>query len=170
MSNAGTASRGRGVDTTPISEFESLLRVHTLGPINLIQAVLHDLRAAGRGDVVMISSNTVGPAPAGAAPYTMAKAAMETCMRTLAREERGNGIRANIVAPGLIATEMGRRLVIAATPDTTIGELDASAPFGRICRPSDVAAVVAYLVSDDSSYVTGQTINVDGGGPDLTIF
>lgn len=170
VSNAGTASRGRGIEATPISEFESLMHVHTFGPINLIHNVLPDLRSGGRGDVVMISSNTVGPAPAGAAPYTMAKAAMETFIKTLGREERPHGIRANIVAPGLVATDMGRRLVNAATSGGSIDDMDRAAPFGRVCRPEDVAGAVAFLVSADSGYVTGQTVTVDGGGADVSIF
>ncbi len=85
------------------------------------------MRAAKRGDVVMISSNTVPLTPAHAAPYTMAKAAMETCVLTLAREERAHGIRANVVAPGLVMTEMGRRLV-KASAGADIEDLDAAAP------------------------------------------
>jgi NAD(P)-dependent dehydrogenase (short-subunit alcohol dehydrogenase family) len=169
VSNAGTASRGAHIATTPIAEFESLLRVHALGPISLIQAALPSLRAAGRGDVVLISSNTVGSAPAGGAPYAMAKAAMETCIRTLAREERPHGVHANIVAPGLVATEMGRRLVKATTAGGSLDDLAATYPFGRVCQPEDVAATVLYLVSSDASYLTGQRIVVDGGGADVAI-
>lgn len=170
VSNAGTASRGRSIGDTTHEEFQSLMEVHALGPIGLIRAFLPDLRAGARGDVVVISSDSVEKAPARAAPYTMAKAAMETCVRTLAREERANGIRANIVAPGLVVTDMGRRLVGAVADGADILELDTTAPFGRVCRPEDVASVVAFLVSPASSYVNGQRIVVDGGGTDTALF
>lgn len=170
ISNAGSASRGAPVGITLPSEFVSLLQVHALGPVALIQAVLSDLRAADRGDIVMISSDTVASTPANAAPYTMAKAAMEACVLTLAREERRYGIRANVVAPGLVATEMGRRLVRAATGGGSIDDLEMASPFGRVCRPEDVAGMVAYLVSADGSYVTGQRIFVNGGGREKAIF
>ncbi|MEU1549843.1 SDR family oxidoreductase [Nocardia sp. NPDC005745] len=169
VSNAGTASRGLDVVGTSREEYLSLLSVHALGPIGLLREALPDLRAAGRGDVVMISSNTVASAPAQAAPYTMAKAAMEIVVRTLAREERQHGIRANIVAPGLVATDMGSRLV-RASAGATLGDLAESSPFGRVCTPEDVAGAVAWLVSADAGYVTGQKILVDGGGRDAAIF
>jgi NAD(P)-dependent dehydrogenase (short-subunit alcohol dehydrogenase family) len=169
VSNAGSASKGRIVADSPIDDFQRQLDVHALGPIALIRAVLPDLRTAVRGDVVMISSNTVSTAPPSGAPYTMAKAAMETTVLTIAREERENGIHANIVAPGLVMTEMGRRLV-QATSDGTIEDLETTAPFGRVCRPEDVANTVSFLMSDEAGYITGQRIMVDGGGPAPTIY
>jgi NAD(P)-dependent dehydrogenase (short-subunit alcohol dehydrogenase family) len=165
ISNAGTASRGHTVAETSMSEFDSLMQVHAFGPIRLLQAVLPDLRAASRGDVVMISSTLAAAAPACAAPYAMAKAAMETCIMTLAREERSHGIRANVVAPGLVMTQMGRRLVHASAGGASIDDLNANYPFGRVCVPDDVARLVAFLVSDEASYITGEKIRIDGGGP-----
>jgi NAD(P)-dependent dehydrogenase (short-subunit alcohol dehydrogenase family) len=169
ISNAGIAGRGDPVARTPQGEFLSLMQVHAFGPIGLIQAALPDLRAAGRGDIVMISSDTVATAPPLAAPYSMAKAAMEMCILTLAREERRFGVHANIIAPGLVATDMGRRLV-RATDGGALEDLDAAAPFGRVCRPGDVAGTVAYLVSDDARYVTGQKVFINGGGPEVAIY
>ena len=164
VSNAGAASSGRSIAETPEDEFVSQLRVHALGPVGLIRALLPDLRSAARGDIVMISSTTVCTAPPLSAAYTMAK----TGVLTLAHEERHHGIRANIVAPGLVMTEMGRRLV-RATSGAEIEALDDSAPFGRVCRPSDVAGVVAFVMSEDAGYMTGQRLVVDGGGriPDV---
>jgi len=167
VSNAGCASSGRDVAETPDEEFLKLLRVHTLGPMGLIRQLLPGMRDQPRGDIVVISSALTDAAPGGAGPYTMAKAAMEAAVRTLAREERKRGIRANIVAPALVATDMGRRLVAAGGSE--IAELDKTYPFGRVCRPEDVAGVVAFLVSGDAGYVTGQRIRVDGGGTEISI-
>lgn len=168
VSNAGTASRGRSIADSDFDEFDRLLRVHALGPLRLIRQLLPDLRAAERGDVVVVSSVTVEHAPPCSAPYTMAKSALETAARTLAREERSHGIHVNIVAPGLVNTDMGRKLVHAVR-GAEIAELGADSPFGRVCEPADVAAAVAYLASPDAGYLTGQRLVVDGGGPDPAV-
>jgi NAD(P)-dependent dehydrogenase (short-subunit alcohol dehydrogenase family) len=100
---------------------------------------------------------------ANGAPYNMAKAAMEALAYTLATEEERYGIRVNIVAPGLVDTEMGRRLTLAVHGVADMSALDAAYPFGRVCRPEDVAGVVAFLAGPAAGYVTGQRIAVDGG-------
>jgi NAD(P)-dependent dehydrogenase (short-subunit alcohol dehydrogenase family) len=92
----------------------------------------------------------------------MGKAALEALARTLAHEELRNGIHVNTVAPGLVDTEMGRRLVKAGGV-TDIHTLDARMPFGRVCTPDDIANVVCWLCTDEAGYVTGQRIQVDGG-------
>ena len=70
----------------------------------------------------------------------------------------------NIVAPGLVETEMGKRLAKGAMGVDDIRKLDAVMPFGRVCQPEDVANVVRFLVSERASYITGEKINVYGGG------
>lgn len=161
--NAGIASRGNSVARTDPAEVERVLAVHAVGPHHLTRLALPHLRQGERGDVVFISSVATRQLQAGGAPYNMAKAAMEALAFTLAKEERSKGIRVNVVAPGLIRTEMGRRLVKAMGVED-IDSLDATAPFGRVCRPEDVADVVRFLVSDAASYLTGERIYLDGQG------
>ena len=98
-------------DTEP-DEYLRLMTVHALGPLALIRSLLPAIRARPRADIVVISSAITSAAPSFSAPYTMAKAALEAAARTLAREERAQGIRVNVVAPGLVATDMGERLVV----------------------------------------------------------
>ena len=81
---------------------------------------------------------------------------MEALAYTLAKEEKANGIRVNIVAPGLVDTEMGQRLVKATQGVQDIRALDEGMPFGRVCQPEDVSNVVRFLVSDQNSYLTGE--------------
>lgn len=161
--NAGVASRGNDVVGTDPAELERVIRVHALGAHHLCQAVLPTMRQRPRGDVVMVSSVAAIRFPARGAPYNMAKAAMEALAMTLAKEERGHGIRVNVVAPGVVDTEMGRRLTAAVT-GRELAELASEAPFGRVCTPRDVAGAVRFLVSPDAEYLTGQKIVIDGGG------
>ncbi len=164
VNNAGIASRGQSVYDTDPDELERCIRIHALGPAELCRLVLPGMRAAPRGDIIMISSvATLYYAP-NSAPYNMGKAAMEALAFGLAKEERANGIHVNVVAPGLVETEMGRRLVKATRGVDDLRKLDASMPFGRVCQPEDVANVVRYLVSEGGAYLTGEKLNVHAGG------
>jgi NAD(P)-dependent dehydrogenase (short-subunit alcohol dehydrogenase family) len=163
VNNAGIASRGRSVADTDPEEVERVVRVHALAPHFLSRAALPHLRKQPRSDIVMISSVATTGMGANGAPYNMGKAAMEALAKTMAKEERKNGVRVNIVAPSLTVTEMGSRLAKARGSEN-IHDLDATSPFGRVSIPEDVANVVAFLVSDANAYVSGQKINVDGGG------
>jgi NAD(P)-dependent dehydrogenase (short-subunit alcohol dehydrogenase family) len=163
VNNAGIASRGRSVADTDPEEVERVVRVHALAPHFLSRAALPHLRKQPRSDIVMISSVATTGMGANGAPYNMGKAAMEALAKTMAKEERKNGVRVNIVAPSLTVTEMGSRLA-KARGSANIHDLDATSPFGRVSIPEDVANVVTFLVSDANPYVSGQKINVDGGG------
>jgi NAD(P)-dependent dehydrogenase (short-subunit alcohol dehydrogenase family) len=164
VNNAGIASRGQSVCDTDPDELERCIRIHALGPAELCRLVLPGMRTRPRGDVVMISSiATLYYAP-NSAPYNMGKAAMEALAFGLAKEEREHGIHVNVVAPGLVETEMGRRLVKATRGVDDLRELDSSMPFGRVCQPEDVANVVRYLVSEGGAYLTGEKLNVHAGG------
>ncbi len=164
VNNAGIASRGQSVEKTDPAELERVLRIHALAPHRLCQLVLPSMTTRPRGDIVMISSVATLQHAAYGAPYNMGKAAMEALAMTLAKEVRKHGIRVNVVAPGLVETEMGRRLMKATAGIEDLRQLDASMPFGRVCQPEDVANVVRWLVSDGAAYVTGEKINVWGGG------
>lgn len=164
INNAGIASRGQSVADTDPMEFERVMRVHAFAPHYLAKLALPLLRRNARSDVIMISSvATLMMSPNGA-PYTMGKAAAEALALTLAKEERANGVRVNIVAPSLTVSEMGQRLAKATAGVSDIHELDAKSPFGRVSTPDDVAAAVLWLVSDANPYASGQKINIDGGG------
>lgn len=161
--SAGIASRGNAVADTDPAEVVRLMNVHAIGPHHLTRVLLPLLRASARGDVIFVSSVIAGLNPAFGAPYAMGKAAMEALAHTLAKEERGHGLHVNIVAPGLVDTDMGQRLVRATMGVEDIRQQDSASPYGHVCSPEEVANVVRFLVSDAASYVTDQRVVVDGG-------
>jgi NAD(P)-dependent dehydrogenase (short-subunit alcohol dehydrogenase family) len=162
--NAGIASRGQSVAQTDPAEFERVVRTHAFGAWYVCKEAVPHLRQRPRGDIVVISSAATASYGANGAPYAMGKAALEALAYTLAKEERPNGIHVNVVAPGLVDTDMGRRLAKAAAGIGNIRDMDASMPFGRVCQPKDVANVVRFFCSAKAGYVTGERLYVHGGG------
>jgi NAD(P)-dependent dehydrogenase (short-subunit alcohol dehydrogenase family) len=164
VNNGGVASRGNAVADTDPAEVARVIGTHAIGPHHLCRLVLPSMRTRPRGDIVMVSSVATSHHAGNGAPYNMGKAALEALAFTLAKEERRHGIHVNVVAPGLVDTDMGQRLARAMTGATDIRTLDATSPFGHVCQPIDVARVVLWLCSEGAGYVTGQRIECDGGG------
>ena len=163
VNNAGNASRGQTVADTDPAELDRVVRTHAFGAWACSKLVLPSMRTQERGDIVMISSAATLHMAANSAPYNMAKAALEALASTLAKEERRNGIHVNVVAPGLVDTEMGRRLVKGAMGVDDIRTMDSGSAFGHVCSPEEVAEAVRFVVSERGSYLTNQRIGVDGG-------
>ncbi len=162
VNNAGIASRGLAVADTDPAEFERVVRTHCFGTFYATREVIPHLRKRPRGDIIMISSAATRRWSANGAPYNVGKAGIEAIAEGVAKEERASNIRVNIVAPGIVETEMGRRLMKATRNVDDLRDIDADSPFGHVCQPEDVANVVRYLVSDLNTYVTGERIYVDG--------
>ncbi|GAB3649181.1 Rossmann-fold NAD(P)-binding domain-containing protein [Glycomyces tarimensis] len=127
-------------------------------PTLLLQAVLPDMRAAGKGRVIQIGSDVFERALPGMSAYTAAKGAQWGLTRTWARELGGDGITVNLVAPGWVPVERHGDLT-----DADLAGYVAEVPMGRIGKPADVASAVAYLASDAAGFITGQRLTVNGG-------
>ena len=164
VSNGGIASRGNSVADTEAEELQRVVASHSLGPHHLCSVAIPHLRTHDRADIVFISSVATTSYGANGAPYNMGKAALEALAFTLAKEERGKRHQGEHRGPGLVETDMGRRLVKGVAGIDDIKSLEEIMPFGRICQPEDIANAVRYFTSDRASYVTGEKLNVWGGG------
>ncbi len=166
VNNGGIASRGQSVFDSDPAEMERVVRTHAFGAWYCSKLVLASMRERPRGDIVMVSSVATLSNGANGSPYNMGKAVLEALAFTLAKEERPHGIHVNVVAPGRVETDMGRRLARAVAGVQDLRDLDATMPFGRVCQPEDVADVVRFFCSGQAGYLTGEKLNVYGGGQD----
>lgn len=167
VNNAGIGSVAVGqprITEMTDEQLQRLFDVHVFGPLHLCRLLVPGMRGLGRGDVVMVSSVAAQAHGARMGVYSMAKSAMESMAFVLAKEERAHNVRVNIVAPGLVETDMGKRLVSFARGVQDISTLSETSPFGFVCQPDDIAAAVAFLCSNDGRYITNQRLTVNGGG------
>lgn len=140
------------------ADFAKVIEVNLHGPFHLCRSVLPRMRERRFGRIVNISSMNALRGQPGQANYVAAKAGLIALTKTIALENASRNITANCVAPGFIKTEM----TDAMRPDVRAAEI-ARIPAGRIGNTMDVAATVAFLVSDDAAFITGQVLSVNGG-------
>jgi glucose 1-dehydrogenase len=160
VNNAGMEKKSDFWDT-PEEDYDKVMAVNLRGPFFLTQAFVRRLRDAKKpGRIINISSVHEDMAFPGFATYCCSKGGLRMLMRDLAVELGPLGITVNNVAPGAINTPINTALLEDRPKlDALVGKI----PLGRLGKPEDVAAMVAFLASDEASYVTGATFLVDGG-------
>ena len=133
--------------------------INATSAFRLITALAPRMAAESGGRIVAVSSAYAERARAGRAAYSASKAALEALIRSTALEYAPSGVLANAVAPGFVDTELTR----ANNAPETIATLLERVPIGRLADPLEIAATVGYLLAPSNTYITGQTITVDGG-------
>lgn len=154
VNNAGITADGLFIMMTE-DEWDSVIDTTLKGFYNVTKPVLAKMVRRKKGSIVSISSVAGLIGNRGQANYSAAKAGLIGASRSLSAEVSRIGIRVNVVAPGLIETEMMK--------DAPVEAIKAMIPMGRVGNPEEVAKVVRFLCSEDASYITGQVISVNGG-------
>ncbi|MBC7875882.1 MAG: SDR family oxidoreductase [Anaerolineales bacterium] len=140
-------------------DLDDTLQINLLAPFRLIQFVAPQMKARNYGRIVNISSLLSVVSRAGRTSYSMSKTALNGMTRSLAVELAPYNILVNAVAPGYVMTDLTRQNNSA----TEIDKISQTIPIQRLAAPQEIASVVAFLCSEQNTYLTGQTIVVDGG-------
>lgn len=163
VNNAGWDRFALFLDTDP--EFwDKVIAVNLRGPINLHHAVLPHMRGQKSGKIVNVSSDAGRVGSSGEAVYAACKGGLIAFSKTIAREHARDGVRVNVVCPGPTDTPLFHGFIGEGEAGQKVhAALERSIPLKRIGQPEDFPGIVAFLLSDDADYITGQVISVSGG-------
>ena len=162
VSNAGLDRLSLFKDSDP-AEWRSILDVNLVGALNVAHALLPQMVERGGGRIVCVSSDAARVGSTGEAVYSASKAGLLGFVKTLAREMARNGIAVNAVCPGPTDTNLLASVRNRPNGERIIEAMTRAIPMGRIARPEDIAGAIAFFLSEDAGYITGQVLSVSGG-------
>ena len=145
-------------------EWDKLIQINLVGMLNMHHAVLKGMVARNRGRIVNIASDAARVGSSGEAVYAACKGGLLSFSKTLAREHSRHNITVNVVCPGPTDTALLAQVTDgAANPEKLREAFVKAIPLGRLGQPDDLASSIAFFLSDDSSFITGQVLSVSGG-------
>jgi len=162
VNNAGWDRAANFLDTTP-DFWRKVVAINLFGPLNMNHIVLRGMAARGFGRVVNIASDAGRVGSSGEAVYSACKGGIIAFTKTLARELVGKGVILNTLCPGPTDTAILRSFLEGPDGSRIAEGLKRAIPMRRLGAPEDYPGLVAFLLSDDAAYITGQTISVSGG-------
>lgn len=157
VNNAGFYKRSTILDLAP-EDWQRTIDVNLTGCYNCVKATVPDMKERKKGNIVNISSMLGFKGTSHGAHYASSKAGITALTKSLALELSPHGIRVNAIAPGAIETE----IISHDTPQKRQTRIDAT-PLRRVGQPEDIASAVSFLISDEASYISGETLHVNGG-------
>ena len=157
VNNAGI-EHGALLMFTKMSDLRRVFQVNYFAQVQITQYIAKLMSAHHSGSIILMSSILGMNASAGTTAYGASKAAVISFTKTAAAELANMGIRVNAIAPNVVDTDMGRKM-----DERTLNMLMSNTDLQRIATPDEIAKVALFLASDESSYITGQVIRVDGG-------
>lgn len=163
FANIGVTGTNTPLFELSVDEWMEVYRINTVSCFLAIKHAGPHMAAQGRGSIILTSSAASLRANAGAISYSASKAAVNSLAQTAANVFAGTGVRVNAVLPGLVETKLTRKVFEDARARGVEAKLGHVTPLKRPGRAEEIAAAVAFLASDDSSYVDGQLLSVDGG-------
>jgi NAD(P)-dependent dehydrogenase (short-subunit alcohol dehydrogenase family) len=163
FANIGVTGTNTPLLDQSVDEWMEVYRINTVSSFLAIKHAGAHMTTQRSGSIILTSSAASLRANAGAISYSASKAAVNNLAQTAANAFAGTGVRVNAVLPGLVETQLTRRVFEDARARGVEGKLGHVTPLKRPGRADEIAATVAFLASDDSSYIDGQLISVDGG-------
>jgi NAD(P)-dependent dehydrogenase (short-subunit alcohol dehydrogenase family) len=163
MANAGSPGANTGLMEQTVEEWNTVWRDNVISSMLAVKHSAPVMKAQGSGSIILMSSAGSLRANAGAISYCASKAAVNSLAQTAANALTGTGVRVNAILAGLVETQMTRKTFEYARERGKLDRIGHMTPLQRAGQPHEIAAMAAFLASDDSSFVTGQCYAVDGG-------